>query len=126
MNFLFSYLLAALVFANTSFADANIQSSNVACDISAISSNPGFVGSVYQFTQTETQYYSNPSFYAEGYKTEGSFVSAASNIASIDFSLPGGSQTLYGVPVDSSNFAVEYTGYFYGMYLSIYFFCFVQ
>jgi hypothetical protein len=126
MNAIFNYLLTALVFVNTIFADANIQSSNVACDINAISSNPGFVGNIYQLTKTETQYYSDLSFYAEGYKTEGSFISAASNIDNIDFSLPGGSQTLYGVPIDSSNFAVEYTGYFYGTYLSIYFFCFVQ
>lgn len=115
MNLIIRYCLAFVLFTNLIFAD-DIQKTNVACNIDAISSIAGFQCNIYQFTSPQTNHYSDPSFYAEGYKSAGSLVGSASNIVDLDFNLPGGDQTLYDIHFDSSNYAIEYTGYFKGMF----------
>jgi hypothetical protein len=116
MKFFKSCLISLSALASSTLADLNIQTNNVACHIDAISSTPGFIGGIYQFTNTESNYLSDSSFYAEGYKTEGSLVGYASDITDINFVLQGNTQALYNYQIDSSNFAVEYTGYFKGMH----------
>lgn len=106
------FLLIASTIAD---ATANIQTNNVACNVDAISSNLGFKGVFYQYSTSQTDQISNTNFYAGGYKT-GKPVGTASSITDINFSVPGGNKNINGVNIDSSNFAIEYTGYFKGTY----------
>lgn len=118
MNSVSSFILSFFLLASSVLADAsaNIQTSNIACHIDAISSNPGFKGVFYQYSTSQTNQISNTAFYEGGYKT-GKAVGTASSITDINFSVPGGKQNINGVNVDSSNFAIEYTGYFKGTFL---------
>ncbi|GAV30106.1 hypothetical protein PMKS-003613 [Pichia membranifaciens] len=110
-------LLSALLLAAPIVAAGDLlQTSVVGCNFDAISSNPGFDGKFYQFSDMATSLVSDPNFYAQGYQS-GSVIGVASDISEINFSIPGGVQNINGVSVNSSNFAIEYTGYFKGMYL---------
>ena len=110
-------LLSALLFAAPILAAGDLlQTSVVGCNFDAISSNPGFDGTFYQYSDMATSLVSDPNFYAQGYQS-GSVIGVASDISEINFSIPGGVQDINGVTVNSSNFAIEYTGYFKGMYL---------
>lgn len=115
---LVTYLLWAALFACSTIADNSIQTSVVGCNINAISSLEGFNGVFYQFADIATSVYSDPSFYAQGYRT-GSVVGTASDITNINFSVPGGERNLFGVNVDTSSFAIEFTGYFKGRFTSL-------
>ena len=62
-----------------------------------------------------TTAFSKSAFYESEYKA-GDTVGTATDITEINFSLPGGEQSLYGLNIrDTSNYALEYTGYFKGM-----------
>ena len=115
MKVLMNSLLSALLFAGTIIADSPIQTSVVGCNFDAISSNAGFDGKFYGLPDVDTSVYSDADFYVTGYQA-GSVITTASDITEINFSVPGGVQTLYGVSVNTSSFAIEYTGYFKGMF----------
>lgn len=114
MKSIFSYCLSIFLLINSVLAD-DIQITNVACNINAISSQAGFEASIYQYTSPQSSYYSDPAFYANGYRS-GTVIGSSSGIVNINFDLPGGTQELYGASFDSSNFVVEYMGYFKGMF----------
>lgn len=114
---LVNYLLSVIPFACITLADALIQTSVVGCNINAISSDEGFDGVFYQFTDIATSVYSDPGFYGEGYKA-GTVIGTASDITNINFSVPGGEQNLFGINVNTSSFAIEFTGYFKGKFTS--------
>lgn len=115
MRVLVNSLLSGLLFAGPIIADNLLQTSVVGCSFDAISSNAGFDGKFYGLLDVDTSIYSDPNFYVQGYQS-GSFITTASDITEINFSVPGGVQNLYGVSVNTSSFAIEYTGYFKGMY----------
>ena len=103
-------LLASLLFW-VSAANAEIQTSIIGCDFDAIASHPGFNAVLYNYDQPQTTVYSDPAFYAGGFQN-GNVAGTASGVTNIAFSIPGGDATVYGVGVDGSNFAMDYTGYF--------------
>lgn len=113
MTLIIGYFLFAILFSSLVCADDSIKTSVVGCNIDAISSQNGFDGVFYQFSDIATSVYSDPSFYAHDYKS-GVVGGTASDVTEINFSLPGGQQTLFGVSVNSSNYAIEFTGYFKG------------
>lgn len=114
MDLLFSFILQLLLFTNIINA-TDIQNSVVGCDFNAIQSEPGFKGVFYEFSDSRTDEISDVKFYGGGYLT-GSIAGTASKITDINFSVPGGEENIYGVVVNSSNLAIEYTGYFKGKY----------
>lgn len=114
MKMLINSLVSALLFAGPIIADSLLQTSVVGCNFNAISSNAGFDGKFYGLSDVDTSVYSDPNFYLQGYQSA-SVITTASDITEINFSVPGGVQNLYGVSVNTSSFAIEYTGYFKGM-----------
>lgn len=111
-----AFLWALLFAAPITAASDLLKTSVVGCNFDAISSNPGFYGTFYQLFDVATSLVSDPNFYAQGYQSE-SVIGVASSISEINFSVPGGVQDIYGITVNSSSFAIEYTGYFKGRYL---------
>lgn len=105
--------LLASILLWVSASNAEIQTSVVACDFNAISSQPGFKAVLYNYDQPQTTAFSDPAFYEGGYLS-GTVAGTASSITDINFSVAGGEGKVYNVEVDSSNFAMDYTGYFRG------------
>jgi hypothetical protein len=106
---MFPILASMLLWISAS--NAAIQSSIVGCDFNAIASHPGFNAVLYNYDHPQTTAYSDPAFYAGGFQT-GNVAGTASGITNINFSIAGGREDVYGVEVDGSNFAMDYTGYF--------------
>jgi hypothetical protein len=109
------FLLVASLVLWISASNAEIRTSIIGCDFDAIASHPGFNAVLYNYDQPQTTAVSDPAFYAGGFQM-GNIAGTASGITNINFSVPGGDGNVYGVDIDSSNFAMDYTGYFRRMY----------
>ncbi|ONH70755.1 Flocculation protein FLO9 [Pichia kudriavzevii] len=102
----------SLIIALSMIANAEVLTSIVGCNFQEISSSQGFNAVAFQYDTPMTTAFSKSAFYESEYKA-GDTVGTATDITEINFSLPGGEQSLYGLNIrDTSNYALEYTGYF--------------
>jgi hypothetical protein len=115
MQMMLSTIIALTLFW-VSASNAEIQTSIIGCNFNAIASQPGFNAVLYNYDRPQTTVYSDPAFYAGGFQ-KGNVAGTASGVTNIAFSIPGGAAKVYGVDVDGSNFAMDYTGYFRRTYL---------
>lgn len=119
----FSLLSLALSYTKSANADfqGKVETANVGCSITGLESVNGFSANIYSYTFSDVSDYTNTAFYNGDYSTAG-LVTTVSLVDEPNFNNNQGyatetSGSLYGVEIPITNFALELTGYFYGMYL---------
>lgn len=112
-----NFILLSLAAAQLTFAavENNIQQSVDACSIENIETTKGLVGRLYSVSGNLAALSSSTAYYQGRYSTE-SLIGSFDNTGAINFRVDGGQSTLYGLPLDTSHFVLEESGYFKGMF----------
>lgn len=120
----FSILTFVLTFSSFARADfdGQLQTTNIGCNIPNLNPVHGFTANIYSYAYNDLSDYTNTAFFNGGYSS--SLITTVANVVDPNFintaGYPGPTTSkLYGVDVPITNFAMELSGYFYGMYFSL-------
>lgn len=118
-------LLLIFFFASNVFAalESQIFSSIDACKFTDISSTLGLDATIYSHASTLSADYEASTFYYSAFRN-GAVLGETSGIDQLSFFVDGSTSSIYGAYIDTSSFAIEMTGYFYGTLFSLDFFFF--
>ena len=116
----FSLASLAISWSSTVLADfqGKLNSANQGCSISGIQSVNGYSANIYSYTLSDLAY-TNTNYYNGNYKNPG-LVTTVPIVENPNFARNEGFATaasgeLFGAEIPITNFALELTGYFYGM-----------
>lgn len=112
------FILVSLFITHTlAVSQAGIVTSVDGCNLSGLTANQGFSGTVYNHASAATGVYVDSNYYLSGYQTEKSLGTIV--MSSLSFSVNGQTTSFSGVSIDSNDFVLAMTGYFYGMFFLI-------
>lgn len=116
-----SLLVSALSCAGTALADfqGKLIAQNEGCDIKNIKSVNGFSANIYSYTYSDMSDYSNTAYFQNGF-TQAGLITTIANVPDAQFDNNQGFEVsttgeLWGVNIPITNFALDLSGYFYGM-----------
>lgn len=113
---------AILALTGSAYADGKqgkVNTANMGCDLSGLSSTPGMKARFFSYSYDDQSDYSNPSFYASDYTNGGLVTTALVNNPNFYYTNHASTTAIgevYGVNIEATNFAMDLTGYFYGMF----------
>lgn len=117
----FSLLSLFLAFANFASADFDgiLKTTNIGCNIPNFNPAHGLSANIYSYAFNDLSDYQNTAFFNGGYASN--LITTIPTVLDPNYVQTNGyagqaSSLLYGVQVPITNFAMELTGYFLGMY----------